>query len=111
MVIHDLKHPLDALQVLHESFKTCLEQLRDKFLFMGDKIIRLAELDTANRPLIMYGTSQVNRPNLSIKRALSPLSHLKDRVARLFDDLDPQSEVCEQYFLKVSNPNPNTFRL
>jgi phage shock protein A len=60
MIVHELKHPIEALSQQHDSLKTKLEKVKGVMSSLHDKLNEYTLAETEEAPLFMVNSSVMN---------------------------------------------------
>jgi hypothetical protein len=111
MVIHEIKHPIEALKFLHKVQKENQQKVVDELALLEEKLTEFGELDTEERPILPIGVQNPNSSHLLGKTSMDPKEHLNMKISQIFEHLSADEEFDEQYLIRVTNPKKQGFRL
>ena len=72
MVIHEIKHPIEALQFLHGNQKENLDAIIKNCLTIVDSLESLQTLDVDEKPMITIRSQNTNNSCVANKEVLTP---------------------------------------
>lgn len=81
MVIHEIKHPIEALKFLHGIQKENQQTVVDDLALLEEKLTEFGELDTEERPILPIGVQNPNSSHLLGKTSMDPKEHLKMKIS------------------------------
>lgn len=107
MVIHELKHPIEALRAQTIQVESNFDEFARQTASLFERMYTIMEIDQEERPALpLTCSARPKSSHLAAKKVLSPKTALKEKIWSLFSELPPgDSSVDEQFLVRVTNPS------